>query len=249
MSAHFREDPFESLKDKESVKLEKRLRIPSNLLSPREVQHGGKSSILTFEYDTSRKHFQYIRSRAAKSLFFYLQEYDNEIELLANFIIVQFSDKRDHETILYRDRIIETFLRQGVDFKNDTYNIVGCSNSQVQRNSFVFMKGTRAKCDAAVKHYIPNIDELQQTKGVAKRVKYSGLLFTDCQYILTLPPCDVEFCSDIIIGSFNFTDGCGLISMKLAEDILKQNQELQIKWKNDIPSIWQIRYDTRGCIY
>ena len=43
-------------------------------------------------------------------------------------------------------------------------------------------------------------------------------------------------------NGFDFTDGCGIISVGLAREFVKKNKKLQKDWKGVIPSVWQIRY-------
>ena len=135
------------------------------------------------------------------------------------------------------DGSVEKLLRDGiVGGDGENYNLVGCSNSQVQNRSFYFRRGDKQECRSFIRqHFLPFIEA---KRPVAKRVKYAGLLFTACQHIVDLP-------TDLRVGStndrtdrrgqFNFTDGCGLISWKLAKHLA-----VTIGWK-DVPSIIQIR--------
>ena len=147
-----------------------------------------------------------------------------------------------------RDQIILNILQEGVIFKSVQYQVVGCSNSQVQKKSFVFAKKVSI-CNGLVEKYIPGIEELQRSKGVAKRVKYAGLLFTGCRYMVKLPEdfrVEKEGRKYESRGSsgetFDFTDGCGIISLGLVRKMMEKNKVLQNDWKDQIPTVWQIRY-------
>ena len=172
-----------------------------------------------------------------------------------NFFVVNFVSKKfnpgDTQT-MFKDGIVENILRKGISANGgQTYNIVGCSNSQVQKRSFYFMLGSDEECKLVIKSFIHDLSALEK-KGVAKRTKYIGLLFTGCQYIVNLPE-DVKIIKTDDIErkhvdiNHNFTDGCGFISFGLADWIWKNNPILREKWKQ-IPSLWQIRYCGDGKI-
>ena len=79
-----------------------------------------------------------------------------------------------------------------------------------------------------------DIDSLEKKKGIPKRVKYVGLLFTGCQEIVEMPTkFDVKHIGDVEFNDYTFTDGCGIMSIKLAKKIVENSTELQKKWKGN----------------
>jgi len=99
---------------------------------------------------------------------------------------------------------------------------------------------------------LPNLTQLEQKKGVSKRVKYTGLLFSGIKCFVNLPQSTlIRRIGSIENNGFDFTDGVGLISIKLAREITKQllkkgkngkKQFIGMMKKNEVPSVFQIRY-------
>ena len=206
----------------------------------------------SFDYDLDHNCFVPTKSEQqdVKSLFFdYLQQHGKSSH---DFFVLNFMSTGGkgeiEESQINRDAQTEKILRGGVNANGRHYNIVGCSNSGVQKRSFYFMSGTETQCRQLLLKFIPNLEQLARKKGIAKRVKYAGLLFTGCQYIVDLPQqFKFKIATDVEKGTYNFTDGCGLISLKLAEKIWKSNTILAKKWKK-LPSVWQIRYYGNKCL-
>ncbi|XP_066921960.1 uncharacterized protein [Clytia hemisphaerica] len=232
-----RENVFELLEDSFLAEVKEEYRIPATLVNDESEDFENPKSIITFEYDIQNKCFKFKGYQTRRSIFFkqMFQTLDR-----SQFMIVQFSEKTFDESVLNRDRYIESVLRKGVRFKGQEYNILGCSNSQVQKKSFVFMQRSKEQCKTEIKKFIPQLHNIEL---VAKRVKYAGLLFTPCQYMLHLPT-SYEVCEgeNYERGRYDFADGCGTISFKLAKEIIVLNEKLQMDWGEEIPSVWQIRY-------
>mmetsp|Transcript_47133 Transcript_47133/g.111777 ORF Transcript_47133/g.111777 Transcript_47133/m.111777 type:complete len:627 (+) Transcript_47133:378-2258(+) len=169
-----------------------------------------------------------------------------------DYIILQLSEPEHDDTVQrvfqYQvDQHREHVLRVGIcreeehgdDLvgKDEHYNLFGCSNSQVQRHCYVMRRGSLQANEEHLLKVLPNLRELERKKGAPKRVKYAGLMFSGLATAATLPS-DVQV-SEIATyrnGTFDFTDGVGLISCKLARVV--QNQ-LGLR---ECPSVFQIRY-------
>ena len=233
-----RENPFQSLDDNNTRYIKrKEFNIPPNLVKEKEPDD---SSIHVFEYDIPKAYFQWKGVYKCTSLFFSLlkkqQVYGHAMVLHKNFLVIKFSERQDDDSLMERDGVVENLLRTGVVYKECDFNILGCSNSQVQKKSFVFMKGSHVDCKNQLQKMIPDLDQIQREKGVAKRVKYTGLLFTGCRYMVKLPAnLRIIEEKDITNPRFNFTDGCGMISLRLAKEIVELNQELKKDWRGVIP--------------
>ena len=149
------------------------------------------------------------------------------------------------------DAIRENMLRKGLKSPaGDHFELLGCSNSQVKNYTFIFRRvSKKAKKNSnesmdLLRSILPTLDELEQKKGIAKRIKYSGLLFSGVKCFVKLPKKTIiQKISSVQRHDFDFTDGTGLISIKLARYIAtKMNLD-----SNSVPSVFQIRYG--GCIY
>jgi RNA dependent RNA polymerase len=122
------------------------------------------------------------------------------------------------------------------------FKFLDCSNSQVQRHCYIFRRSTTLQeNETRLLQMLPGPHELEKKKGIPKRVKYAGLLFSGITSVKL--PSDgviVEELESKVANKFDFTDGPGVISLKLA---LWVKEQLGIKGdRDDCPSIFQIRY-------
>jgi len=123
----------------------------------------------------------------------------------------------------------------------ELYHLIGCSNSQVQRHCYIFR---RSHClqenESFLLQILPRLRELELKKGTPKRVKYAGLLFSGITPVAIPKDTIVEEIPSWKNGKYDFTDGPGLISKKLA---LWIKEQLNLPGGNDdCPSVFQIRY-------
>jgi RNA dependent RNA polymerase len=143
------------------------------------------------------------------------------------------------------DPLREEILRQGIKVVSGygpesvsyTYHLLGCSNSQIQKHRYIFRRATTLQeNESRMIKILPHLRELK----VPKQVKYAGLLFSGIT-LVKLPtdePIYTEEIASVQRNDYDFTDGPGLISKKLA---LKVAQQLGLQAMN-CPSIFQIRY-------
>ena len=168
---------------------------------------------------------------------------------LDKFILISFSDFRLRVPCKADDRRTEPatgresaeyvtqLLSNGICINNVTYNFYGHSNSQLKsRSCFLF---AAAKDQVATK--IEQLGDFSKIKTVAKKAKRIGLLFSTADVGVLLPTDRCEDIPDIQNKDYNFTDGCGLISVSLAKQLVKK---INITFRNHkyTPSVFQIRY-------
>jgi hypothetical protein len=165
------------------------------------------------------------------------------------FILVSFSDfrlrcptKNDpnvtepapaKESAAYISRI----LTAGIMINDSIYHFYGHSNSQLKsRSCFLF-----AASKDEIKAKVDGLGDFSKIKSVAKKAKRIGLLFSTAEIGVTLHPDRCEDIADVQSKEYCFTDGCGLISTLLAEQLVKKTQ---ITFRNVryTPSVFQIRY-------
>ena len=183
-----RENAFDFLKDNgSSIFRKKEYKIPEILVNNSEKKKKTESDIMVFEYDIPNKCFCFKGYQEKISVFFEILRKCSNWSLTDVFLVVKIAEKKEEESTMSRDQVIGSILENGITFKDTKYEVVGCSNSQVQKKSFVFGKVSMGCGYLVEKNYIPNINEVERKKGVAKRVKYAGLLFTGCRYMLDLP--------------------------------------------------------------
>jgi regulator of nonsense transcripts 1 len=117
------------------------------------------------------------------------------------------------------------------------YNFYGHSNSQLKsRTCFLY---AAPKPDISQK--IEALGDFTKMKTVAKKAKRIGLLFSVAEIATTVQPDRCEDIQDVETKDYIFTDGCGLISPKLAHELARK---VGVAFRNIryTPSVFQIRY-------
>jgi hypothetical protein len=139
----------------------------------------------------------------------------------------------DTQTADYITRLLIT----GVVLNDTRYHFFGHSNSQLNsRSCFLY---SASKVDITSK--IEAMGDLSKLKSVGKKAKRIGLLFSRAEMALELPPTRCEDITDIKSNDYIFTDGCGLISVKLANHLV-QRRNILFRGERYHPSVFQIRY-------
>ena len=145
---------------------------------------------------------------------------------------------------------VEKVLRHGVRVRNEIFKFVGVSSSQLASSSFFFMRIEHAH--GLDRRLFANASLARKT--ISKRVKYRGLLFSSLEHLLSLPEgTEVNHqLKDVARNGpggnrFVFTDGCGLISARLARGLWQQVGKKDPRKKLEpVPSVWQVRYCGNG---
>ena len=137
------------------------------------------------------------------------------------------------ECVEYSTRL----LRTGITLQGVTYHFFGHSNSQLKSRTCFLFAGTKEEISAKVEA----LGDFGKLKTVAKKAKRIGLLFSTAQAALTINPDRVEDIPDIEKDDYVFTDGCGLIAPRLAQDLARR-RGIVFRDKRYTPSVFQIRY-------
>jgi hypothetical protein len=83
--------------------------------------------------------------------------------------------------------------------------------------------------------------DFSKLKSVGKKAKRIGLLFSSAEMAVTLQPDRCEDIEDVNGNDYIFTDGCGLVSIHLAREIV-QRRKIAYRNRKYLPSVFQIRY-------
>jgi RNA dependent RNA polymerase len=129
------------------------------------------------------------------------------------------------------------FLKSGIGLNGTHYSFYGHSNSQLKSRSCYLRRGSQAEVDRTVEA----LGDFTKIKTVAKKVKRIGLLFSTADRVLDVAPERCKDIPDIEDGDFNFTDGCGLISLDFAK-LLVRKKPIIFRNQRYLPSVFQIRY-------
>ncbi|KAK3099015.1 hypothetical protein FSP39_025293 [Pinctada imbricata] len=140
-----------------------------------------------------------------------------------------------YDQILARMRDL---LSEGLTVGGTTFYFLGSSNSQLRDHGFWFCTTNNGVSASSIRD---NLGDLSQEKCVAKYVARIGLCFSSTSATVDTAKngCDVQYIPDTERDEFCFTDGIGLMSLTLADQIASS---LSLKVT---PSAFQIRYG--GC--
>lgn len=132
---------------------------------------------------------------------------------------------------------ISRILKGGIMINGTTYHFYGHSNSQLKSRS-CFMFGASKD---EIRKKVEDLGDFSKIKTVAKKAKRIGLLFSTTEMGVKLQPDRCEDIPDIQSKDYNFTDGCGLISVLLARQL---DKKIPLSFRNlpYMPSVYQIRY-------
>ncbi|TFK70694.1 RNA-directed RNA polymerase [Pluteus cervinus] len=180
---------------------------------------------------------------AANGITFHMEKFPSNRILHADdptkFILLSFGDLRFPETGLrtvaeYISRLMET----GLILNGIQYRFYHHSNSQLRgRSCFVRQANTDAELDNRIYQY----GDFGKIMNAAKRAKRIGLLFSEAQIDYELDPKLVGDIADITTGDEVFSDGCGLISKRLAIQLAKA-KGIIFRGFRYTPVVVQIRY-------
>ena len=167
-------------------------------------------------------------------------------ESLDHFLHVSFPDFRLYEqreskvqpmTARESADYLVRFLKSGIDLNGVHYSFYGHSNSQLKSRSCYLLAGSKME----VSKKVEGLGDFSKITTVAKKAKRIGLLFSVSHTILDVPPERCEDIADIENVNYNFTDGCGNISLDLADRLARKGPIL-FRNKRYRPSVFQIRY-------
>ena len=100
--------------------------------------------IRVVEFDLHKDRFTKCHITSNHSLFFEFIADEEKDQIYHDFFRIKYKrSEADFSAKYSEDRTIEYMLRNGIEVEGCEYNLVGCSNSQVQSTSFVFMRGNK----------------------------------------------------------------------------------------------------------
>ena len=129
------------------------------------------------------------------------------------------------------------FLRTGITLQGIHYHFYGHSNSQLKSRSCVLFAGTKDEISTKIEA----LGDFSRIKTVAKKSKRIGLLFSSAKTALTISPQRCEDIADVEGDDYIFTDGCGLVAPKLAQELARRVR-IVFRGSRYTPSVFQIRY-------
>jgi hypothetical protein len=132
---------------------------------------------------------------------------------------------------------VTRLLTTGVLLNRVHYHFFGHSNSQLKSRSCFMYAASKEEISAKIEA----MGDLSKLKSVGKKAKRIGLLFSSAEIALDLSPGRCRDINDIKRDEYVFTDGCGLISARLARQ-LAQRRNIIHRNKRYLPSVFQIRY-------
>ncbi|PRP80277.1 peroxisomal acyl-coenzyme A oxidase 3-like [Planoprotostelium fungivorum] len=149
------------------------------------------------------------------------------------FIIVQFPS--------YPPRLLEKTVQQhmtnGIEHEGQTYTFLGYSDNDLKQGRQIYFREDNL---TKVKDVLDLHGELGEvwSKDPYKWFARFGMSMTDTIPTIRIPRRQVTLLDDIFTpdGKYNFTDGCGLITMDAARDVAAA---LSLP---SIPSVFQFRY-------
>ncbi|GAB0137629.1 hypothetical protein EsDP_00005886 [Epichloe bromicola] len=172
---------------------------------------------------------------------------------LDQFIVVSFSDFRSiRPSAMTEGRVSEVtqpttgreccdymvkMLRAGIFLNGRHFNFYGHSNSQLKSRTCYLRAAPRNR----IATQIESLGDFTKLKTVAKKAKRIGLLFSTARVVMNVDPERVEDISDIVSGDYIFTDGCGLIARKFAQE-LSRRARIVFRDRRYTPSVFQLRY-------
>lgn len=133
---------------------------------------------------------------------------------------------------------ISRMMKAGLFLNGVQYRFYHHSNSQLRGRS-CFMR--HANTDAELDDRIYQLGDFGRIMNIAKRAKRIGLLFSEAQLDWQLDPQWVADIPDIKSGDELFSDGCGLISQRLAVQLSKARRII-FRGTRYTPTVFQIRY-------
>ncbi|KAK4182258.1 RNA dependent RNA polymerase-domain-containing protein [Podospora australis] len=129
------------------------------------------------------------------------------------------------------------FLRTGITLQGEHYNFYGHSNSQLKsRTCFLY-----AAPKEVISNMIESLGDFSKMKTVGKKAKRIGLLFSTAKVAMQVSPDCVEDIPDVEADDYTFTDGCGLIAPRLAQELARRTRIIY-RDRRYTPSAFQIRY-------
>ena len=147
-------------------------------------------------------------------------------EVLEQLIVVEFKSQD-------KNFIVET-LKKSIECNGSQYHYLGQSNSQLRHKTCFMMNASLSEMHSLLAKF-ENLDEI---RPVVRRSQRISLLFSPFEHSLKLKSGEYDVIDDVTstLGTYVFTDGCGLMSPELAK-------EVQSLYKlSYVPSVIKVRF-------
>ncbi|KAK4148839.1 RNA dependent RNA polymerase-domain-containing protein [Chaetomidium leptoderma] len=128
-------------------------------------------------------------------------------------------------------------LKAGVVLQGVHYNFYGHSNSQLKSRTCFLYSAARD----VISRKVESLGDFAKMKTAAKKAKRIGLLFSTAKVAMEVSPDRVEDIADIESADYIFTDGCGRIAPRLAQELARKIG-IVFRDRRYTPSVLQIRY-------
>ncbi|CAO2187458.1 unnamed protein product [Urochloa humidicola] len=136
------------------------------------------------------------------------------------------------KTTIYRR--IQTILADGFYMCGRKYSFLAFSSNQLRNRSAWFFAEDGTTTAASIREWMGQFP----SKNVAKHTARMGLCFTSSFPTVLIQPDETELLEDVNHNGYNFSDGIGMITPKLALEVAKMLPLTD----NYVPSAFQIRF-------
>ncbi|CAO2176113.1 unnamed protein product [Urochloa humidicola] len=136
------------------------------------------------------------------------------------------------KTTIYKR--IQTILAYGFYMCGRKYSFLAFSSNQLKNRSAWFFAENENTTAASIREWMGQFP----SKNVAKHTARMGLCFTSSFPTVMIQPDEMEFLDDVEHNGYNFSDGIGMITPKLALEVAKMLPLTD----NYVPSAFQIRF-------
>ncbi|XP_039855171.1 probable RNA-dependent RNA polymerase SHL2 [Panicum virgatum] len=136
------------------------------------------------------------------------------------------------KTAVYRR--VQTILTEGFHMCGRKYSFLASSSNQLRSRSAWFFAEDGTTTIAGIREWMGQFP----SNNVAKHTARMGLCFTSTYPTVTIQRDEMEFLQDVNHNEYNFSDGIGKITPKLAFEVAKKLPLTD----NYVPSAFQIRF-------
>ena len=159
-----------------------------------------------------------------------------------DFLLVNFSKSLEPAAIKC---ILNRGFRVSSGSLVSVYKFFGHSASLLRGRGCLLYNSRLARSASALYSPFGNFD----IRPTSKKMARIGLLLSDADEVATLTDSDISIVEDVERNGYNFTDGCGYISLNSARKVM-ENLPTHYRWlyerqKYVVPSVFQIRL--QGC--
>ena len=117
-----------------------------------------------------------------------------------------------------KPKVIMRILSSEICLDHKHFHFFGHSNSQLKARNVFFISRSLVEIDELFKE-MGDFSEIKSTAKLSKRI---GMLFSECKIVWELDPKKTDLIKDISRGNNLLTDGCGYISERFLERIIKK---------------------------